>query len=145
MALHPTSQYLQLTVLNRIFMETYSPLISFLFFNAILAIISTSFVILRGSYLPALLLILAVGGDLSVILLLHFIFSLFTSSHILSKKLVQIGKEESGSEYNSKFWAGMQPLRVGAGGTCSFETREFLLCIWLNVVMAKLIDLLIAY
>jgi len=134
--------YFQLKVLSKAYSEVLSLLFSATFYTIIITVILLSFLLVKGQSLPVFLRIMVISTDVIIFSFGYYIFSLATESNILSAKF--IGKCKDSGE-DSKFWGGMRPIRVGIGQVCSFETKEFLLVIWGEVVVLKLIDLLIAY
>jgi len=134
--------YIQLQVLSKAYGEALGLLFSAAFYTVIITVILLSFLIVKGQSLPVFLRIMVISTDIAIFSFGYYIFSLATESSILSAKFIANCKA---SGEDSKFWCGMRPIRVGIGQVCSFETKEFLLVIWGEVVVSKLIDLLIAY
>ena len=112
-----------------------------------LAIVVLTFITFNSADYPLILLFGVVVADIVAVVAGDFIFTLATGAHILSKELINISAKVSRgiSQYDTKFWSGMTPLRVEVGNVCTFETKEFLLFIWGQVVILNIINLLIAY
>jgi len=102
---------------------------------------------MNGKNLPLLILFLCFVADILATVTAIFLFSISTHLHLSSKDFIKISVNETKgrSGLHSKFWKGMKPIKIHVGQVCSFETREFLLFIWGEVVIAKLIDFLIAF
>jgi len=81
------------------------------------------------------------------IVVFHLLFSLATELHLQSAKIISVCSEKLNpfSDDDKKFWEAMNPLTFVVGSVCSFESREFTLFIWREVVIATVIDLLIAF
>jgi hypothetical protein len=112
----------------------------------VMVVVALTYLLFNSSTLPVIVLLMVAGADLGIIIFGHFIFTLATDTHLISKEFLEESSANSRSATNvdGKFWAGMRPIRVWAGFICSFETKEFLLFIWGDVVISTLIDLLIA-
>jgi hypothetical protein len=102
--------------------------------------------ILNPSHLPILVLFVLIVGNFEMLVTLHFILCLATRSHLLTREFIRtsIGNQ-NGSRMDLKFWKSMMPLKVQAGPFCSFETKQFLLFIWGEVVVKRIVDLLLAF
>jgi len=137
--------FILLKVRSRAFNEAYNLFFSVLFYNAMLGIIILSYMLLSVDELPTLVICCIFVCDSCMIVVGHFMFALATESNILSIKVLQLSIDKcSHSKYDLKVWKAMAPLRVDVGNVCSFETKEFLLFIWGDVVVSSIIDLLIA-
>jgi len=112
----------------------------------IVIILFTFLLVKDGANLPIMLTVMIASSDCVGGMVTHYIFSLATSLHILSKEIISISiKQSRGYAHDSCFWKSMKPLKVGLGNICTFETREFLLYIWGGVIISKITDLLIAF
>jgi len=136
---------MKIVILGQAFRSAFLEIITFVFFNMILAIIVLTFIAINGKDLPLVLLFAILLSDAVNIVAANFFFNISTELHLSSKEFIKISIKEAKrkSEAYSKFWKGMKPLRIGVGQVCSFETREFLLFIWGQVVLTRLIDLLL--
>jgi hypothetical protein len=141
------SHYMQLQIMNHVYNETYNTMFAALLFNMVVAMVALTFIFLKSTDMHPFLRISFGIADLCAILLAYYIFSLAVEVHILSNEFLKITLDSctASSSVETKFWKSMQPLRVGAGRVCTFETKEFLLFIWGDVVISKLIDLLITF
>jgi len=134
--------YLQLRVISTAYKEAFDLVFSAAFYAIITIVIAFTYLLLKGHGLPLFVRIIVILTDLTVFSFGYYTFGVVTNINVLSRKFI---KNRSAAGEDSKFWAGMLPLRVGIGGTCTFETKEFLLVIWGDVVVSTLIDMLIAY
>jgi len=144
------TEYLKIRIICQEFLQAYHHFVGFGFFNLLTGIIVLTFVIFNSADIPVFLAFLIFLADVIAVIAGNFLFSLATDLHLLSQVLIKIslgqcrGRGRGRRVRYQKFWTGMRPLRVEIGIICSFETREFLLVIWGNVVISKIIDLLIA-
>jgi len=140
--------YMQLQVLSHVYNETFGVMFKFLLYNMVVAIIAFTYLLIRSAIvMPFILVVAMVLADMCAIILAYYIFSLVTDVHILSKALLKImlSQCKDRCSVEAKFWKGIKPLSIGAGRMCAFETKEFLLVIWGDIIIATLIDLLIAF
>jgi len=139
--------YIRLKVLCQAFNETYTVFLSFLLYTMVGAIIGSTYLVLRSARMPLILQIMVCLGGTFYILLGYYILSQATEAHLISKQFLQVSRTHSGDPCQAgfKFWKGMRPLRTGAGNVCTFETKEFILFLFGDVIMSTLIDILRAF
>ena len=136
--------YVKMQVLGCAYNDTYNFFFSIMFFHLVIGVIAATYCILNAECLPSFMIAILVVADVSVISSGHFMFSSATSSYQLSRQVLNAATTRGNFRLNEdrKFWREMKPIRVDIGNFFSFETREFLLVIWGNVVVSKIIDLL---
>jgi len=141
------SEYARINVLFKAFMHTFSPLISTMFLLAILTIIALTYLLLQRDPLPLILIVPLITADVGAIVIVHSLLAFITSTHLSSEYLVGNGRNKVNfhSGYRLKFWEGTMPLQISFGGVCSCETSEFVLIIWLDVILKTIIDLLMTF
>jgi len=137
------SDYMRLKVFSKAFHETYNFIFSVVFCNVIIIVVLLSYVTFHGGKMPWVVMLGVYIANICVIVLAHKLFSLAIDSHLLSQQLIQTCRDSG--KFDSRFWKGMRPIRMGVLGVCTFEECGFLLYIWGEVVIATLIDLLLAY
>jgi len=137
------TEYIRIKVLSQTFEPTYNLFFTVYCYNALLTVIALTYLMFSGSEVPALVLFLVALADICSVFIASYIFSQATESHLASKKVFRLSNNRA-LKGDYKFWTGMRPIVVGVGGQCSFETREFLLFIWGDVVVTTIINLLIA-
>jgi len=100
-----------------------------------------------NSDLPDLLRTSMLCADLIIVLLAYSSLVQITKSNILSHKIISVNRIRYGGkgDVHQKFWKSMKPVRMGLEGVCTFETNEFLLKIWWDIIISKIIDLLVAF
>ena len=132
--------------MSHAYLDTYKYLFAGIFTYVLSAIVVLSYLVLNSSKLPFIVVIALVGGDFALIVVANFIFTQATDAHLLSMKVIDHWLDGKNlSKVDRKFWEGMKPLCVAVGSVCTFETKEFLLFIWGEVVVSKIIDLLLAF
>jgi len=139
--------FMKVVILGRAYREALQLFLTTCFFNVILAIIVLTFILINGKSLPLILLCALLVAEVIATATASFLFRISTDLHISSKEFIQISAEQANgrSGLDSKFWKGMKPLKIDVAQVCSFETREFLLFIWGEVIISRIIDLLIAF
>jgi len=115
--------------------------------SALSAIVVFTYLVINYSKLPVLVLLTFGLADIFLAVVSQFIFSQATEVHLLSARVINryLSESQRTSSADRKFWEGMKPLSVAVGEVCSFETKEFLLFIWAEVIISKIIDLLVAF
>jgi len=114
----------------------------------LISVVYTVFLIVSPAVLPIVIsLVLGIAGSL-IFIVIFILFDQATKSHIRIQDLILGNRKKFRSNTSApdyKFWKSMKPPRSTILNLCSFETREFLLVIWANVVMQGVINLLLAF
>jgi len=140
--------YLKMKCLNAAYKNVFDFVFSFVVFNFVIGVIFLTFTILRSEWLPFIMTILIFCAEAVVIMAGYFVSCQATNTHLLSKKLILMSKKEFSaglSFYDFKFWLSMKPLKVSLGGFCSFQTMEFTLFLFGDVMMKSIVDLLLTF
>jgi len=138
--------YLKMKIFCNSFTETYTRLFTILFFNLLTSSIFMTYIILNPLGQPITVTFCLSLCVTTAVTLCHCTFSIATNSNLLSKKLIRNSLQfyDGISKIDKTFWYGMSPLKLDVG-FCSFESKEFLLYVWGEVVIKSIIDLLIAF
>jgi len=139
--------YLRIRIIDQEFAEAFKIILQIDVSHVLVGIISLTFVVLNGADFPVVLIFGILVADIISVVMGNYLFNLSVELHLLSYEFIRISAKNCNgvSDFDSKFWEGMKPVRVEIGHVCSFETREFLLYIWGVVVISRIIDLLIAF
>jgi len=142
------SSFIQIKVLLQEFQITSDIRMKTLFLSLLIITITFTFVLLKsGAEFSLTFVVVMLLTDATALFISNYTFMLVTRFHILSKEIItrSVRQSKGESKYESKFWKGMSPLRFKVGNFCTFETMEFLLFIWGEVILTKIIELLVAF
>jgi len=141
-------EYLRIKVSFKLFITIFGNLVSSWFFLGIIIIIVLTYVMLqRHVSVPMILTIGIFLADLSATIVLYALLDFITNTHFSSQSVVErwTNKVSGLSGYRLEFWKGISPIRMEFAGVCSCETREFLLIVWMDVILQSVIDLLMTF
>jgi len=118
--------------------------------NYIIAIIYTMFLLVSSAAdLPSWITCTVGVTSLTFLVCALIMFKQATDAHIFMQELILANTEECRGKrvkaFAYKFWRSMRPRTTTILGLCSFETKEFLLVIWADVIVMSIINLLLAF
>jgi len=139
--------YVEIKVLLSSFKATFNSITSFIYFILILVDVTLCYVLFRRDQLPIYLVVLNVIAIVGCYVFLYSFVVPVTNSHLLSKSLICTKKKKGSDrgELHLKFWTGMTPLNIQFGGVCASETKEFLLGLFVDVILKSVIDLFLTF
>jgi len=145
----PGIGYMRVRVLSQSYNEAFSFIFSVIYTQILIVCIFFTYLMFNFHHLPIGVLLAVLSAVVWCFSIMSFLLEQLTASHILSKKLITTGKQlyphVGYRTYHSTFWKGMRPLKIQVGQYFSFESREFLLVIWGEVVISTIIDMMIAF
>ena len=142
------SSFLRIKVLYAAYHQIFDIVFASYSSTFVIALIFTIFLLLSPSETPSMVTFTLILATALFSIASSLLFNQVTQSHISIQKLIVVNRlkyKRQSSSYEYKFWMSMKPPVSSIFGLCTFETKEFLLFIWANVVMNGVINLLLAF
>jgi len=141
-------KYVELKSVTVAFLGESNLLITLTFLHFILEIIVFSYFLFSVAQLPLVLYFFIVVADVLIIIPLHYTLELATEIHLLSQELIT-NSIRQGYQHSSpqliKFWESLQSIKLQFGYICSFDSKEFLLHVWIEVIIQTIVNLLLSF
>jgi len=142
------SSFLKIRVLYSAYHQLFDIAFASEVTNCIIVQIFSIFLLVCSAEFPAMVTFTVTLWFCLFMMAGFILFDHVTQSHISVQKLIVSNRKKyrrCASRYEYKFWVSMKPPVSSILGLCTFETQEFLLIIWANVVLNSVISLLLAF
>jgi len=140
-------EYLELKYLSQAYQKTLGIAFGITYNSGLIMTIFFVYLVFNCKGLSVFLIGPIVAAIICYITSQSILLTIVTESHLFSKELISDSKQicRVRLPYFQKFWRGMKPLKISVGSAFNFETKEFLLVIWGDIVLQRIIDLLLTF
>jgi hypothetical protein len=138
-----SNTYNKLVLLSALFDETFGVVFSLMYHALLIVSIVLTYITLNYFVLPKALVVPFACAAIAASTIGHFLFKLSTESNLISKKLISRirAKTRAKRDYAYLSWRAKAPVYVHVKPFFRFESSEFLLVIWGDIVIKSIIDL----